>query len=367
MSLHTSEALAKLRLVESPIQPTYIAADPGYKQNVSRDSLTYGFLADDEEALLAQLVFSFRYQGVKKDPYSGEEPGKIHHQWPGVVMRDKETTYNACDTTALTLLAAAHLAEMDHPEVLSAYGPNIEAAIEYVYSHTGSDNLFREDARLAGAEEFALRVTYWKDSVINSHNEEPAYPIAYTLPHFQNAAALRAIGEVMNRPELIQKSAEMEQAGISRLWRDGHFVTAVTANEVIDPPSSDSLHTLHYIGAASEALPSDTAEAVEEYMTGLETNYGYRAGIPMNGNTDVYHTANVWPHEQALMHAAAVEHRRMRAQKVARRVVGYCNTDGNYWELIDAEDGTKRGNPLQLWVVGAIHYFNTTEDRLRAA
>ncbi|MEX0881746.1 MAG: hypothetical protein WEC17_01420 [Candidatus Saccharimonadales bacterium] len=363
MSLHAPEALVKLRIVESPIQPIYKAAEPGYQRNFSRDSLTFGILADDAEALEAQITHSFKHQGNKVDPYTGEEPGKIHHEWPGVFYRDRETTYNACDSTALTLLAIARLVETGKPELLSTYGPNIEAALEYIYSHTGLDNLFREDPSLAGADRFALKVTYWKDSVINGGQEEPAYPIIYTLAHFQNAAALRAMGRVMNRPNLIQTADDMEQAGINRLWLDGHFVTAVTANEVIDPPSSDSLHALLYIKPASESLPSDAAEGIEEYMRPLGTTFGYRAGIPINGNSDNYHTKYVWPHEQALMHAAAKEHRLMQAQEVARRVVSYCNSDGNYWELVDAEDGSRNGNRLQLWVIGAIHYFNATAGR----
>ncbi len=359
----SSEALAKLRIAESTIQPIYKAAEPGYQRNFSRDSLTFGILADDTEALEAQIAYSFKHQGDKVDSHTGEEPGKIHHEWPGVFYRDEETTYNACDSTALTLLTIARLVEMGKPELLSIYGPNIEAALGYIHNHIGPDGLFREDPSLAGADRFALRVTYWKDSVINGEQEEPAYPIVYTLAHFQNAAALKAIGRVMDRPNLTQTADDMEQAGINRLWRDGHFVTAITANEVIDPPSSDSLHTLYYIEPTSEPLPSDAAEGVEEYMELLETAFGYRAGIPVNGGSDTYHTRYVWPHEQALMHAAAKEHRLMRAQEVARRVVSHCNSDGNYWELVDADDGSRNGNRLQLWVIGAIHYFNTADGR----
>ena len=363
MRLHTSEALAKLRLEESPIHPIYVAAEPGYQRNFSRDSFTYGLLAEDAEALEAQVAFSFNHQGVKRDPHSGEEPGKIHHEWPGIAYRDKETTYNGCDSTALTLLATAKLAEMGKTELLRTYGANIESALEYIYSHTRADNLFNEDPSLAEADRFALRVTYWKDSVINNGSEEPQYPVVYTLPHFQNAAALKAIGRVMERPELIQKADNMEQAGINRLWLDGHFVTAITANEVIDPPSSDSLHALYYIDPSSEPLPHDAAQAVEEYMIPLETMYGYRSGIPVNGNSDTYHTGYVWPHEQAFLHSAAERYKLERAKVVAQRVVSYCNSDRNYWELVDAENGSKQGNRLQLWVIGAIHYFNTTAIR----
>ena len=361
MNIHTSEALAQLRIVDSPIQPLYKAAEPGYPRNFTRDGLTFGILANDPEALEAQVAFSFAHQGTKKDPYTGEEPGKIPHEWPGVVYRDRETTYNACDTNALTLLAITSLVKMGKPEVLSIYSPNIEAALGYIDSHVGPDDLFREDPSLAGADKFALKATNWKDSGVNGEKEEPNYPITFTLPHFQNTAAKREIGRVMNRPDLTKKAQDMEWAAINRLWLDGHFVTAIaTDQEVIDPPSSDSLHTLYYIDPTSESLPRDAAEAVEEYSIDLETPFGYRAGIPVNGISDTYHTGNVWPQEQAIIHSAATKHKRERPKAVARRVVPYCNSDGNYYELVDAENGSKKGNRLQLWVIGAIHYFITT-------
>ena len=44
-------------------------------------------------------------EGTKVDANTGEEPGKIHHELPGVRLRNMITTYNACDTTALFLIA----------------------------------------------------------------------------------------------------------------------------------------------------------------------------------------------------------------------------------------------------------------------
>src|SRR5579863_7794123 len=82
----------------------YQAADPGYAANFSRDSLTYALLAEDLRALRAQIEFSARHQGRRRDPESGEEVGKIHHELPGVLMRGLWTTYNACDTTALFVI-----------------------------------------------------------------------------------------------------------------------------------------------------------------------------------------------------------------------------------------------------------------------
>src|SRR5690242_4963430 len=82
----------------------YQAADPGYTANFSRDSLTYALLAEDLRALRAQVEFSARHQGRRRDSETGEEPGKIHHECPGVQMRGLWTTYDACDTTALFII-----------------------------------------------------------------------------------------------------------------------------------------------------------------------------------------------------------------------------------------------------------------------
>lgn len=358
MKLTAPDALDRLRVNGSNL---YRAADPGYPGNFSRDSFTHALLTDDKDTLLAQVDFSSRHQGTQKNRFTGEEDGKFHHEIIPEGLRgvqfgedDYETIYNACDNDALYLLAVKRLVEMGEVQVLSTYRPNIEAAIGYIYNHL-QDEVFYEDPAHCGGDKFALRVTYWKDSVLNWHIEEPTYPITYALPHFQNSAALRAIGNVMNRPELIEKGKSMEQAGVERFWRDGHFVTAIDGNQdIIDPPSSDSMHALYFVDP--NEIPPDTAKGIETYMESLETKAGYRTGIPVTDSKDVYHTKYVWTHEQAILHAAARLHKLLRAQEVAKRVVPYFN--GNFPELIDAEDFTQQGNKVQLWAVGASIYFN---------
>lgn len=363
MSLEAT-ALKELRL---PNTDVYAAGRPNYSdRNFSRDGLIFARLSGNRRAALAQVAFSALHQGKEKNPYTGEEFGKIHHELDpktghGVVM-DKldglETGYSACDTTAEFLAAIAWLAENGHPELLSVYAPNIEAGLTYVDSHVGKDRRFREDPRLANATRFALKVTNWRDSEVNGEDKDPPYPRIDALSHFQNAAAVRGIGRVMKRRELIEKADEMVQAGIDQLWKDDHFITAIDGNgKVIDPPSSDSLHILAYIERGCDALPPGAAKAVEEYMTDLETDFGYRAGIPVNATVDSYHTKNVWPQQQALMDISAAIHQLERPRAVTRRVVPYCNSDGSYYELVDADDGSRKGNWLMLWVIGAISYF----------
>lgn len=342
-----------------------MAGFPGYPRNFSRDSFTYGLLAEDFEATEAQIEFSAKHQGKKKDPLTGEELGKIHHELDagtgrGFKIGELETTYNGCDTTAHFLEAVAWLAENGKPEILRTHKRNIDAALGYIYTHIGPDNLFREDPHLAGAQEYALRVTYWKDSAINSEDQDPQYPRIFSLAHFQNSHALGRLGQVMNRPELVEQSEKMEEAGIKRLWNLGHFVTGIEGQQrVIDPMSSDSLHCLYYIEPTSEALPAGSAESIEAYSEPLETQAGYRAGMPTDSLNDYYHTNYVWTHEQAILHSAAERHKLEKAKLVAGRIIGYLS-DG-FPELISARDFLPAGNPTQLWAVGAGRYFEKSQ------
>ena len=114
----------------------YQAALPGYAANFSRDSFTYGLLADDLHALRAQLELSSRHQGRHPDPETGEEPGKIHHELPGVAMRGLWTTYNACDTTSLFVIAMSHLSHRGDRGVVARFGESLDRAIEYLLAQS---------------------------------------------------------------------------------------------------------------------------------------------------------------------------------------------------------------------------------------
>lgn len=129
-----------LNLLQIQGTALYRAAFPGYPSNFSRDSFLYGMLSGDTEALRAQVQHSARHQGTTIDPLTGEEVGKIHHELPGVFINDQYSTYNACDTTALFLLALTSLYEAGDKSVLSRYSTNIDAGVAYIQSHV-HDNL----------------------------------------------------------------------------------------------------------------------------------------------------------------------------------------------------------------------------------
>lgn len=346
----SQDALNLLRLKGSQL---YRAAYPNYSGNFSRDSIIYGMLAGDRQALRAQIEFSAKNQGGKTNPTTGEEPRKIHHELPEVILNNKSSAYNACDTTALFLLAIANLHESGDENILNMYSKNIESAISYIKLHI-RNGLFFEDPAICGASKYALKVTYWKDSQINDSRAEPCYPIVYSLAHFQNAAAVEAIGRALGNHELLDFSKQMMEKGLERLWQDDHFIVAIDGNSsIIDPISSDSLHSLLYINPGF--IPDGYANRVQKYMSKLETKAGYLSGIACQRGIDDYHTRYIWTHEQALLHAASKKHFLDESAEVATRITGYIDT---FPELIDpTRDFKPAGNQPQLWVVGASQYF----------
>lgn len=336
----------------------YQAAIPGYANNFTRDSLTYGLLADDLDALEAQVAYSAERQGSKIDPITGEEPGKIHHEFPGVKLRGLETTYNACDTTALWLLALTRLAKRGRRHVLDRFPDHIERAVDYISSHL-VDSIFYEDPSHCHAERFALKVTYWKDSELNTAEKEPAYPVAYSLIHFQNKAALQELGHMTGLVYLEELASRMTTRGIEEFWSQDHFVIAKQKNgRVIDAPSSDSLHTLLYI--EHHEIDDSYSQKITEYSEQLATEGGYLPAIGQHGEAeaeiDEYHIGYLWVHEQALLHAAAKRHRLEHAETVAARIIPIL--EQGFPELTDPKQSfAHAGNPIQLWSIGAYLYF----------
>lgn len=352
MELTEREALDSLAF--GPEKELYYAAAPGYMRNFSRDSLLYGLISGDSASLIRQIEYSAVHQGKNISPDNGEEPGKIHHELPGGEFRGRPTTYNACDTNALFLISIARLAELGIKNTLSEHRESINDAIGYILRHT-EDDLFFEDPRKANSEKFSLRVTYWKDSVLNGPYPEPKYPIVYSLVHFQNSYALQQIGKALNSPEIEKQGTRMKSAGLRTLWKKDHFITAIDNGETeFDAPSSDSLHSLLYI--EPDEISSEAVQAIEAYSSQLETPAGYMPCVVQTDNPDVYHTRFLWVFEQALLNAAALKHGLIKSAQVSRRVAPYISP--NYPELLDSQENfTAAGNPIQLWSIAAAQYF----------
>lgn len=346
----------------------YEAADPGYKSAFARDSLIAMSLRGDADVLESQIDYSAQRLGKVRNPRTGEEPGKGHHELPGYKINGQNTAYNACDTSAEFLRSLAALTEHQYDGILEKYISPIGEGVSYITRHVNQQGLFEEDPKFAGVKgenghqrKFALKVTNWKDSELNREgSREPNYPIVYTLAHFQNAEALTRIGQALGNDRLAEYGHYMIAAGMQFLWNRDHFVSAIDGDGIIDPPSSDSLHTLLHI--LPEELPPGYAQKVQEYSKQLETEAGYRAGIPVTPDVDPYHM-KVWTHEQALLNASARKHQLYEAETVTHRIEPFIIPKDNVFpEMINPDTLQPDGNIKQLWAMGAYLYFQNPDQ-----
>jgi glycogen debranching enzyme len=332
----------------------------GFPQNFTRDGIITGILTSNASILRDQLQFSGDRQGERKDPFTGEEQGKAFHQYPPVIYRGRSTEYNACDTTALYLIGHEIYKHISGDGSFAEREKHrIEKASLYILNHI-RDGWFTVDPSFSDADEYALKVTYWKDSeVARRTGGMPAYPIVYTLANIQNLRALRAADMLLDK-HTFEHTVSVMIHELVKLWRsDGGLLRiAYDARGSINGISSDLLHGLAYLDP--EDVPRDIIERIANFSTPLETPLGFRI---IDRETekemhDQYHARTIWPYEQAMINIAARKHNLSHVKEVSERIVPHIR--GNAPEIFIVEDdNTTRpdGNDPQLWTIAAQDYF----------
>lgn len=338
----------------------YFAGLPGYPRNFSRDTIIAGIIAADHHLLDNQLAMSYLHQGKKYDPLTGEEPGKIHHEYPGVIVHEPYlSTYNACDTTALYLIGLEflrHLNKRESEVFLQTHLVSIERALEY-FQHHIRDSIFWEFPA-ESARHYSLRVTYWKDSVLPTSygKEEPGYPVSYALAHFQTARGLLAAAHLLQREDLRELAATMFEKGISTFITNTSFCVMQDAQGKLEQVSSDELHALAYIPIEYAAqLP---LQAIRGRAEELITEAGIACTPKVISDTllDTYHGYVVWIFEQALIHYGAEKFGLHDLAEITTRCVPHIETGHELLTVVPAIGPD--GNSHQLWSVAAKIYFS---------
>jgi len=342
---------------------TYGAGLPGYPENFSRDVFESGIIGGSAYLLDLQLEKSARHQGTTYNPRTGEKPGKIHHQFPGycgIYGRDLATTYNASETTALFLLGAEALLQIDHTageDFLRRREENLRQAARYILAHIGNDGLFWE-CPPEGNSAFGLKVTYWKDSILTGPNgkEEPDYPVAFGHLQFIAARGLLSAARLLHDRDLSQTADSMFEAGIREFIQPSDYIVYRDQRDQQAHPSSDELHSLAYIPTQYQSiLPTG---AIEHRARVLATPFGY-ACTPREISQhmqDQYHGYTVWTYEQAKIYYAAMKYNLGAVALTAAAVEPYIN-EGQELFTIKRQDGqvipVPTGNKQQLWSVAA--------------
>jgi len=340
------------------------ADDPGrFHALFGRDSLitSLQLLPERPDVARATLQALVELQGVREDPETDEEPGKIVHEyrphaeqrfvdmgWP---VRDGELRYyGSADGTSWFLVVAAALGDESVPWQAAAGW--LERALER------GGGLIRHGPR---TESGGLVQQGWRDTtdphasygggILNEDGSVPAPPLADADTQAVAVAALRAVANL---------------SGEER-WND---LATRTVSLIAESFSPDTMaldgSNGRVAGAGSQlgwllwadAVPTEYAERLTQ--PDILTDFGLRtlsSAHPQFRNS-AYHRGAVWPFDSWLgwggLRAAGFE---VEAERVRAGVLDALDRLGSAPELYAvADDGPQRipiANQVQAWTVGA--------------
>lgn len=347
---------------------TLYKAGTSFGKNFARDGLISAILAEDQKMLEDQLRFCTLHQGKERNPKTGEEPGKIFHEYPGVFLNGNSvsTEYAACDTTALFLRGHEMLQKLTgDKKFLEESKESIQQAVGYILSHIDERGLFVEDPSLFWAKNLGLGLSYWKDSLLPT-DRPTTFPIVYTLAHIQNIAGLRAAAKLLGTPNLEEKAEEMVASLNRYLWDEnkGTWYIALDTQGPIDGISSDALQGLTYLEPGD--ITKERLNVIVESSKVLETYGGFRCldrETSKKVHWDKYHTSSVWPFVQAEISKGAKRFGLSHVENVSSRIREFIldsNTEVFY--LSQKPETYERFNLIntsdsQQWTIAAKVWF----------
>jgi len=307
---------------------------------VMRDLFLSAIMMQDMNLLEETFRFACHTQGTRYNPVTGEEPGRILHEWEDVSIEGLGTRYNSFDSTLLFLIVTPLLPQKTVEDNRAA----INQATDWLIGHITDDGLLVEDPAFCGAKEYACQATYWKDS------ESPIprklnYPVSFLLIQAQALRALRVIGA---EETLIDKT---KRSFWERFMIEPKPLVAIDARGEISGFTSDILHALYYLEQGD--IPIEKRGLFGTTSELLKTPAGYRTLAPTEKGyqSSAYVKGGIWPFEQYFIAEGARKH---GLEDIAR-TADCCRFDG-FPELLSWEDGKiiGLGHKLQLWTVAYI-------------
>jgi glycogen debranching enzyme len=328
------EDLGALRIFDPdhPELPVVAAGAPWFMTLFGRDSLITAWMTLLADTSLARGVLETlaRFQGVKVDTQTEEEPGKILHEVrfgtaaTGLALGGGQAYYGTIDATPLfvMLLGEAHrwgLAD----EVVAGLVPHADAALEWVETFGDRDgDGYVEYQR---ATPTGLANQGWKDSwdaIRLSDGQLAQPPIAlcevqgYTYAaYLARARIARSFGDIATHDRCLEAAGALREAFNRDFWLDdrGWFALGLDASKKpIDSLASNMGHCL-WTGIVDPRKARATADHL--LSPELFSGWGIRtlATSAAAYNPVSYHNGSVWPHDSALavaglMRYGLVEH-----------------------------------------------------------
>lgn len=348
----------------------YLDGTPDYFRQFFRDSATSLFLMEVKEFLKDLLLFGVLTQGKKRDPFTTEEEGKIPHEYPGVVLNNKSTLYNAIDTTPLFIICWDYYMEQTGDfELARINKESIRRALTYIVNHTAGD-VFWENPANSNARRFALKATYRRDGgVVGRKNKSLVYPASFGLVQAQAITALRKASRIARKIDIgfsSQTLFEMADRMLDALWREfwseryGMFATTIDQKGKIFALYSDPLEMLFYL--EKDDIPGEKLEKLWQLADLLRTPYGYITYREEKRRVREFMVDQIWPHEQAYIAYVGLKFGRLDIARNALKIVdAMINFEHKFSEysVYDRRTNsiTPKGCHLQLWSLAAIRGF----------
>lgn len=333
----TERDLGSLRIFDPghPELAVIAAGAPWFMALFGRDSLLTSWMSLplDQSLALGTLRTLARFQGVKVDPLTEEEPGRILHEMRAgpegsLVLGSGHAYYGSVDATPLFVMLLGELrrwglATDDVNDLL----PHADRALEWIEKFGDRDgDGFVEYRR---ATDQGLANQGWKDSfdgITFADGTIATPPIALAeVQGYVYAAFVARMHFAREANDLTQelhwatKAAALKTAFNEQFWLPdrGYYALALDRDKKpVDSLASNMAHCL-WTGIADE----DKAAQVAEHLLSPElfTGWGIRTLATNMGayNPMSYHNGSVWPHDNALAVAGLVRYGHVeKAQRV---------------------------------------------------
>ncbi|MFI6922753.1 glycogen debranching N-terminal domain-containing protein [Nonomuraea spiralis] len=314
------EDLGALRLFDRdhPDEPPAIAAGaPWFMTLFGRDSLLTSWMALplDHTLALGTLRRLARLQGVKVDPLSEEEPGKIMHELRFGAQDDSSpyagrAYYGSVDATPLFVMLLGEVRRWGvHCDAVEDLLPHADAALAWIEEYGSRDGLVWYQRKT----DRGLVNQGWKDSFdgVNFADGTIARPpiaLAEVQGYVYAAYLARAHfacheGDQAAERRYVERAQAIRDAFNERFWLPGPGYYAMGLDgrgRPIDGLGSNMGHCL-WSGIADE----DKACQVAGHLLSPEmfTGFGVRTLASSMGayNPMSYHNGSVWPHDSAII------------------------------------------------------------------
>jgi len=332
------EDLGALRIFDPahPSRAVVAAGAPWFMTLFGRDSIITSWMAllVDPDLALGTLQTLSLFQGVKVDPLTEEEPGRILHEMrfgdaSSLGLEGGQVYYGSADATPLFVMLLGELRRWGLArEAVDQLLPHADAAMQWIVEYGDRDgDGYIEYQR---ASDRGLVNQAWKDSfdgIRFANGDLPKAPIAVceVQGYAYGAYLARAhfadeLGEAEVAAAWRQRAIDLKRRFNEDFWLDdrGWFAMGLDAEKrPIDALASNMGHCL-WTGIVDE----DKAAIVGERLLSPEmfSGWGVRTlATTMTGYNPIsYHCGSVWPHDNAIIAAGLM---RYGMEKQAQQII----------------------------------------------